>query len=156
MKGRIRISAALLTAAFVLSMLSLGAARASAQAFVWNPPCVDTKIVNTTGCDANVTIAVTGGFVGPVFVPAGGTALIPLGGPVTWLKGVVTQAGTYVPVMSPGPIIPPPGPGTPSSGWNKGITFGPWGCCFDVYFEQPGGSGCYIWLIKSSAVPCIP
>lgn len=147
-----------LPAAIAVFIVAAGSA-AHAQPLPWDPPCAETKIVNTTGCNVNVTLNTAAfPFVqGPFAVPAGGSvmaALVPAGG-VT-ITGVTTQAGAFVGMGPGGAIIPSPpaAPGTPAVGVITGVTLGP-GCCVDMYFDASGAPGCWIWLVPGTP-PCTP
>jgi hypothetical protein len=148
-----------LAAMMAAAIVCLAGTRAVAQPIPWNPPCEETKVVNLSPCNAIVTFTTTLGNVGPVTVPSGGStmAVFAVGSALT---GIITQAGAPIAsVTVPGQVIPPPAwtAGSPSSGWVSNVTFGPPpGCCFDVYFDQSQGGGCYIWLLPTATVPPPP
>jgi hypothetical protein len=139
-------------------MMFLGTISASAQ-IAWNPPCTATKVVNATNCRLTLQVRTTAGII-TVNVNPGQSApfVVPAG---TLVGGIITQAGTYVPLTVPGGIIPsPPKPvaGVVSAGSVSNVTFGPApGCCFDVYFDSSTAPGCYIWVVPAAGPPpCIP
>lgn len=153
MKRHIRNSiATLFGAAMIACLLGFNATNVSAQPVAWNPPCPVSKIINNTGCTADVFLNTNFGVVGPITVqPNGNTTPINVP-PGTIITGIVTQAGTIVPVGPGTPIPPPGGPGF-SAGTITGVVFGPApGCCFDVYFDV---ANCYVWLFPGTP-PCTP
>lgn len=154
MKKWIGSSTMLLLAAMGALMLFLDAASARAQGIIWNPPCMNATVVNTTECLVEVTIGTDEGPIGPFRVDGNGKTTVPV---PTMQKGrtftdVVTAAGTPVPIITPGPVPPPPAPQVPSTGSASGVTLGPNGCCVDIYFDV---ATCMIWIFPG-APPCTP
>jgi hypothetical protein len=144
------------TAAIAL-MLCMDTTSAGAQPIGWNPPCAMTKVVNATPCVITMVVRTS---VGPITVTVNPGATAPFVVPAgTLVGGVFTQAGTFVPLMVPGGVIPsPPNPvaGVVAAGSVFGVTLGPApGCCVDIHFDNSTAPGCYIWVVPAPA-PCIP
>jgi len=166
MRGHIRFSiGSLLATAIVVAALSLGGAVAKAQSLTWNPPCGSMTVYNLTGCQADLTmVMLSNGPVPPISVPAcPGVVTVGLPSRVI-IFSVVTQAGNQVPLQSPAPAFPPvfcpmvtPAPTTIADRWVQGVTLGPSGCCFDVYFYTTNDPvhQCTVFLTPGTA-PCIP
>lgn len=156
---------AMRAALIVAAALSLGAAIASAQALTWNPPCPSVTVYNLTNCTADLTmVTLANGPVPTITVPPC-PAVVSVGLPSSVLiLGVVTQAGTQVPLRSPAPAFPAvpcpmtsPSPSTAADRWVRGVTLGPGGCCFDIYFYTTNDPlhQCTIFLTPGTP-PCIP
>jgi hypothetical protein len=153
-RKRVMATLSAMTAALIMCF---GAMSLDAQPIPWNPPCTATKVVNVSGCVATLSVRTNVGVFTITLGPGGsGPLVFPAGSIVV---GIFTQAGTFVPVVSPGPaVIPPPAPpGRTAAAWVSNVTLGPAGCCYDIYFDQTTPPGCYIWLLPSAAPPpCIP
>ena len=143
-------------AGIMMFFLCLAAGKVHAQPFPWDPPCTLTKVINLSPCNANLTVNTGAGAVGPFFIASGASLFIPMGAPPVIVTGITTQAGAFVAATSPG--APVPGTAFPSAGSVLNVTLGPApGCCFDIYFDNSAGPGCWIWLYPSAAPPpCIP
>jgi hypothetical protein len=145
---------AIIGAVVMLAIVSLSTA--SAQPFVWNPPCTLTKIVNTLGCTIDLRLVTNFGTLGPFTVAPNSSKVVQL--PInTTISGVKTQAGNFVAAVTPGPVIPSPpaSPGTIATSWCQAATIGAGGCCGDIYFDASGAPGCWIWIVPATA-PCTP
>lgn len=137
--------------------LLFGAAVATAQRVVWNPPCTSTTFQNQTGCTVELVLWTAYPPMGnmPIAVPPG-TTVYPGPQPVppsTTLAfdGLKSASNTPVSMMPQGPPAPAPGPAT-YAGWVRGVTTNPNGCCVDVYFDV---ATCTIWVFPGTP-PCTP
>lgn len=142
------VSAGLATVAV---MLLLSSARAGAQPITWNPPCGVMTVNNASGCPVEFNLW-SNLLLTLVTIPPGMSVSFatPVG---TVINGIISQAGTPVGNVSPGPIPPPPAPPVATTGWVRGIVQGPAkGCCVDYHFDLPT---CTIWIFNGTA-PCTP
>lgn len=129
MTSRTSFTRVLATAAV---LCTLAAATAAAQ-MLWNPPCPNVQIVNTSNCGANLRLVTTPAGVLPavIFVPAGGAVAFPTPPVPFTINGINSFGGIFYPFQPP----PPPG----GCGCLPGefhiccVTLGPApGCCFDI------------------------
>lgn len=164
MKEQIRFLIRGIVAAMIASAAFMTTATAQLP---WNPPCANATVINLTGCPANLAvISNPPGAFGAVAVPGCGSVLIPALPFPTSVSGVVTQTGTFVPIVTPGFLFAPfpticPGVAppfvAPSNGVVTGVVLGPNGCCFDVHFYTVNDPGhpCTI-VLTPGTTPCIP
>jgi len=145
MKKQIRRSIAAILVAVGAAILFFAATPARAQGILWNPPCMNATVINTSHCPVEVTISTDEGPIGPFRLGGNDKTQVPV---PTMKKGrtltdVLDNGGIPVPIITPGLIPPPPAPQVPATGTASGVTLGPNGCCFDIYFDLPT---CTIWL----------
>ena len=157
MTHRISMVRAALWSLAIAIVACLCATSMRAQPLAWNPPCTATKLVNLTPCPITVTVRTN---IGIFSTTAGPNSSVPFAIPAgTTIFGILTQASTFVGLVTPGPaVIPPPAPpGRTAASWVSNVTIGPGGCCVDIYFDQTTPPGCYIGVLPTSAPPpCIP
>jgi hypothetical protein len=156
-----------IASALAVLALAVAAITASAQPITWNPPCPTARVVNFSPCAVTINLRTgPGGVIPPFTVNPCAVATVPAV-PVpagTLIGGIFTQAGTFVPLVSPGPAIAPfltpcpfPASVLPSDGWIRGVILPPTGCCVDLYFYSAADPAfpCTIFVVPGTA-PCTP
>jgi hypothetical protein len=162
MKRHIRLAFAV---AIILALSGLDAVVVSAQPIAWNPPCGTVTVVNESDymVTLNLKTRPAGGIV-PITLNACTAVTVPSPQNPLAITGVTTQAGTSVPMTTPGGIIGPwlshcalPSSMLAADGMIKGVALGPTGHCFDLYFYSTGDPSfpCTIFVIPANP-PCIP
>jgi hypothetical protein len=155
MNRRTRTAIGAMSAALIIAaVLCFSAVSASAQPFVWNPPCTNNFIRNATGCTVTISFKQLPNFSIPAITLLPFQSLPLNDPPGTTIMGVISQMNVGVPFIQPGP--PLPGTiGPPTFARARGIIVDPMGCCVDVYVVTSGAPDCVMYVYPGT-LPCTP
>jgi hypothetical protein len=153
-----------LLSAVTLAVAIFNATPSSAQPLTWSPPCGAITVYNLTGCPAELNLITTpAGAVPTITIPScPGMTLVSVPASLV-ISYVITLGGTLVPLI-PAPPFPPaitcpmtgPLPSTTADRVVHGVTLGPSGCCFDIYFYMNDPYWrCTVFLVPG-VPPCVP